>query len=112
MTDSRTGLWAGPRRIAIAATRLLAILAAWVANGRTQASFDTLVSSLIPITLITKGGRQLEELAAAATERSGKRPYAFRDGTHGVVSKYPIATGLLAAPFASLAEAASWQTSR
>src|SRR5258705_1462367 len=98
MTATRTGLLAGPRRIAVAATLLLVILAAWLANGRTQGSFDTLTNSLIPITLITKGGLQLEDFAAAATERWGKRPYAFRDGRHGVVSKYPIATGLLATP--------------
>jgi len=51
MTDSRTGLLARPRRAAIAVTLLLVILAAWLANGRTQGSFDTTVSSLIPITL-------------------------------------------------------------
>src|SRR5437773_1057906 len=97
--DSRTGLLAGRRRTEIAATLLLVILTAWLANGRVQGSGDTLVSSLIPITLITKGGLQLEDFDTAATQqRGGRRPYAFRDGQHGVVSKYPIATGLLATP--------------
>jgi hypothetical protein len=92
------GLLAGPHRIAIAATLLVVILAAWVANGRTQGSFDTLTNSLIPVALLTQGGLQLEDFATAATQRWGRRPYAFRDGPHGVVSKYPIATGLLATP--------------
>ena len=92
------GLLAGPHRIAIAATLLVVILAAWVANGRTQGSFDTLTNSLIPVALITKGGLQLEDFDTAATQRWGRLPSAFREGPHGLVSKYPIATGLHATP--------------
>lgn len=74
------------------------LLVAFLANGREIGSYDTEPTTLTALTLVRGEGIYLDRFAPVLWESDGRRPpYIGKAGRH-LVSLYPVATALLAAP--------------
>ena len=83
----------------------LVCVAVYASNGKTLNMGDSVPARLIPVALLLDGTPMLDRFAtvlAAGTPRA----YYVRQTPHGLVSFYPIATGLLATPI--VAPAVLW----
>jgi hypothetical protein len=81
----------------------LAALAIYLSTGQKMGSGDAIPSSLIPITVLLHGTTRLDEFTPALKEQWGHQlPYFLIQTPHGVLSVYPLATGLLATPILAL----------
>ena len=87
---------------------LLAALAfvAYTSNGHIQGAGDTVAASLVATTLLTDFSFRLDRFAELWTAGGDRCPdvcnelaYFLTRTPRGVVSLYPVATGILAAPF-------------
>jgi hypothetical protein len=76
---------------------LLAALAfaVYIGNGHMHGNGDTVPASLVAVVLLTDGSLRLDRF----TEVSGPVPYFVVRTPRGVASLFPVATGILAAPF-------------
>lgn len=72
-------------------------LAAYL-NGHLQHATDSVPTSLVAVTLLSEGTFRLDRFTEALTETWGAEPYFLVRTPRGVMSIYPVATGLLAAP--------------
>ena len=90
------------RSVAAAALVFAAALAVYLSNGRTISSGDTVPAALMPIALLLDGTVTFDRFAAEEDRRWSGNAYFFRPSPHGVVSFYPVATGLLATPVYAL----------
>jgi hypothetical protein len=87
----------------------LLALAVYLSTGQKVGSGDAIPSSLIPITVLLHGTTRLDEFTPALkekyhdqTEQYQELPYFVEQTAHGVMSRYPVATGLLATPILAL----------
>ncbi len=87
----------------------LVALAVYLSTGQKVASGDTVPSSLIPIAVLLHGTIRLDDFTSALKERyhdsigqNQQLPYFVEQTAHGVMSLYPVATGLLATPLLAL----------
>jgi hypothetical protein len=87
----------------------LLALAVYLSTGQKVGSGDAIPSSLIPITVLLHGTTRLDEFTPALkekyhdqTEQYQELPYFVEQTAHGVMSRYPVATGLLATPIVAL----------
>lgn len=76
----------------------LLTLAVYLSTGQKVGSGDAIPSSLIPITVVLHGTVRLDEFSPALKGQWHELPYFLEETAHGVMSRYPVATGLLAAP--------------
>lgn len=82
------------RRFAYA---FLALVGVYLANGRVAGEVDCLPAALLPIAVLVDGSLTYDGIIAGL-ER-GPVPAGFSQSPHGLVSVFPVATGLLAIPF-------------
>jgi hypothetical protein len=83
------------RRLAVVAFLLLVNI--YLSNDRVIGQIDSVPSSLLPVALLVDGTLTFDKFAEALG--GGDQPNGFRRTNHGLVSWYPIATGILAVPF-------------
>jgi hypothetical protein len=69
--------------------------AVYIGNGHMHGNGDTVPASLVAVVLLTDGSLRLDRF----TEVSGPVPYFVVRTPRGVASLFPVATGILAAPF-------------
>jgi hypothetical protein len=86
-----------PRRLA-GALLLSALAFVVYINGHLQQACDSIPTSLVAVTLVSEGSVRLDRFSTGAlAERWGvELPYFLVRTPHGVVSRYPIATSILA----------------
>ena len=75
----------------------IALLAIYLSNGRTFGQIDSLPASLLPVALLVDGSITYDGIIEGLDR--GKVPSGFRQTDRGLVSLFPVATGLLALPF-------------
>jgi hypothetical protein len=76
----------------------LVLAAFYLMNGREVGTYDTAPGSLIPLAIVRGDGIYLERFEPRLMSFNGVLPvYVSRFGSH-IVSRYPIAPGLLALP--------------
>ena len=85
-----------------AALIFLGALVAYLSNGHSIRSGDTAPTSLLPIAVLLDGSLRLDRFAAEEARRWSSDAYFLVPTARGVVSFYPVATGLLALPVYTL----------
>jgi hypothetical protein len=75
----------------------LAVFLVYLSNDRVVGGIDSRPSSLLPVAVLVKGSLTFDGMIDGLG--GGTEPNGFRRTAHGLVSYYPIATGLLAVPF-------------
>jgi hypothetical protein len=88
---------AGRRRAAALVLLFLASFGVYMSTGHFNGAGDTVPASLMPITLTLHGTVSMDYFAEAKRWK-GKLPYYLAETPHGVVSYFPIATGVIATP--------------
>jgi|SRR5579871_192123 len=83
------------RRLMLVAFLLLVNI--YLSNDRVIGQIDSVPSSLLPVALLIDGTLTFDKFAEALG--GGDQPNGFRRTDHGLVSWYPVATGILAVPF-------------
>lgn len=75
------------------------LLAVYLANGREIGSYDTIPTTLLPLSILRGEGPYLDRFSALLFEPDGRRAsyVAFEQGH--LLSRYPVAASYLAAPF-------------
>src|SRR4051812_46258958 len=85
-----------PRRAKLIYAFLI-LLVLFLSNGRVIGQIDAIPASLLPVALLIDGSVTFDDIIEGLGR--GKAPNGFRETTHGLVSFFPVMTGLMALPF-------------
>lgn len=88
-------------------------LAIYTSTGHKLGSGDAIPSALLPVLVLLHGTLHFDQFVPALKQQWGHQlPYFLSETPHGVMSIYPVATGLLATPVLTIPILAiEWGTS-